>query len=187
MPEPRDLTKYHNAVNLIDQRYWQCEEEVKQDNLCNPPSKGGSGGKKGGNSGNSGSSGSSSNSNPSSSSSTQSSGQQGKKLNWSGNKNSNWKGNSGSSQSSGQSSNQSGFKSSPLKPHAKHLGPDSKVKPKELEPESGTSGIRVLPAPVSTDGCLLKTETSIRGNPAPKIPVIHRYFCAGTHGCYRYL
>lgn len=162
MPEPRDLTEYRNAVNLINKRYWQCEEEKKQDNLRNPLSKGGSGGKKGGNSGNSGRSGSSSNSNPSSSSFNQSSGQQGKKPNWSGNKNSNWKGNSGSGQSSGQSSNQSGSKLSPPKPHTKHLGPNGKVKTEELERCKKFNLCRFCGGKHSLDDCELRKANANR-------------------------
>ena len=45
--------------------------------------------------------------------------------------NKNWKGNTGSGQSSGSSASTSG--SSPPKRHAKHLGPNGKLKPKELE------------------------------------------------------
>lgn len=160
VPEPRDLAAYRTAVNIIDRRYWQREQEKRRDNPRNPPVKEKFGGKRGNT--NSGSSNTSSQPSSTPSTSNQSSNQQGKKPNWSGNKNnSNWKGNSASGQSSGQSSNQSGSKSPP-KPHAKHLGSDGKVKPEELERRRKFNLCRFCGGKHNLDDCELRKANSNR-------------------------
>ena len=117
LPEPRTLAEYRQEVARIDNRYWRREEEKKREAGRNPgtSNKGTNQSKKG--TGNSSvqttttvSTSTSSNSQPKSSGSNKSSGKQ-----------------SGNSKGSGSGSSKS------KRPYEKHLGPDGKLKPEELE------------------------------------------------------